>query len=215
MTADLTAAADPEAAAFFADARAELNPPQGTPDPERPTVLILGDLAGMPDGPLPDRDAIDDWSIKSFDDYFTAAARHSARMFAERAAECEATGRWAKDWHRHPEASVLSLLAAAETSAPEEDRPWHAARLDAYVELHGLRGWHRYTDLRGKHSIQINLIRKREDGEQGRHYVHAADHMHGPCRFWVIDRDTHRTVYRSHANRIAQQWIEERETAAT
>lgn len=175
-------------------------------------ALNLADLSGMPDGPLPDRDAINDWSLKSFDDYFTATARHGARTFAQRAAECEATGRWAKEWHRHPEASVLSLLAAAETSAPIEDRPWHAARLDAYAELHGLRGWHRYTDLHGKHSIQINLIRKREDGERGRHYVHAADHMHGPCRFWVIDRDTHRTVYRSFASGIASQWIDEAES---
>jgi hypothetical protein len=176
--------------------------------------IDLADFDGMPDGPEPDRSSIDDWSMRSFDDYFTAVARHKAREFARRAAECEATGRWVGEWHIHREASVLSLLAAAETSAPEEDRPWHAARLDAYAELHGLRGWHRYTDFRGKRCIQINLIRKREDGEQGRHYVHAADRMHGPLRFWVIDRDTHRTVYRSFSSRIAQQWIEEREAVS-
>ena len=190
MTVDLLAATDPESVA-----------------------LILADFSGMPDGPLPDRDAIDDWSIKSFDDYFTATARHSARTFAQRAAECEATGRWMKDWHASRHAAVLSLLAAAEQAAPGEDRPWHAARLDSYAERYGLRGWHRYTDFRGKHCIQINLIRTREDGEHGRHYVHAADRMHGPLRFWVIDRDTHRTVYRSFASRIAQQWIEEAEAA--
>lgn len=175
--------------------------------------INLANLDGMPDGPLPNRDAISDWSMKSFEDYFTATARHSAREFARRAAECETTGRWAKPGHKHIEASVLSLLAAAETSAPVEDRPWHAARLDAYAELHGLRGWHRYTDLRGKHSVQVNLIRKREEGERGRHYVHAADRMHGPLRFWVIDRDTHRTVYRSHASGIARQWIDEKEAS--
>ncbi|MCX4809065.1 hypothetical protein OG601_46975 [Streptomyces sp. NBC_01239] len=178
-------------------------------------AIDLADLTGMPDGPLPDRDTIDDWSLKSFDDYFTATARHSARRFAAQAAECEATGRWMRDWHSCREAGVLSLLAAAEQAAPEEDRVWYATRLDAYVELHGLRGWHRYTDFRGKHCIQINLIRKREDGERGRHYVHAADRMHGPLRFWVVDRDTHRTVYRSFASGIARQWIDERENTPT
>lgn len=171
----------------------------------------IAGLTGMPDGPLPDRTTVDDWSLKSFDDYVTACARHKAREFARRAAECVATGVGVRDWHSCREAAVLGLLAAAETSAPEEDRAWHAARLDAYVERHGLRGWHRYTDFRGKHCIQINLIRTREDGERGRHYVHAADRMHGPLRFWVIDRDTGRTVYRSFASRIAWQWIEERE----
>lgn len=206
MTIPLTTA-DPEAAAFLADARAALTVGEANPD-NQPSALLLADLTGMPDGPFPDRDAIDDWSIKSFDDYFTATARHSARQFAERATECEATGRWVKDWHNSRHMAVLSLLAGAEQAAPVEDRAWHAARLDAYAAHHGLRGWHRYIDFRGKHCIQINRIRTREDGEQGRHYVHAADHMHGPLRFWVIDRDTHRTVYRSFASGIAHQWID-------
>ncbi|WP_394436184.1 hypothetical protein [Streptomyces sp. SGAir0957] len=177
-------------------------------------AVHLTDLSGMPDGPLPDRDSIDDWSMKSFDDYFTAVARHQARAFARRAVECEQTGRGVREWHSCREAAVLGLLAAAEETAPEQDRKWHADRLDAYTELHGLRGWHRYTDHRGKHLIQISLIRKREDGERGRHYVHkTANYDYRATPYWVVDRDTSETVYRSYASRIAQQWIDEHETA--
>jgi hypothetical protein len=177
-------------------------------------TVDLADLTGMPDGPLPDRDAINDWSLKSFDDYFTATARHSARRFAKQAAECAATGAGVREWHSCREAAVLSLLAAAETSAPDEDRPWYAARLDAYVELHGLRGWYRTTSVHGKHDIQINYIRKREDGDQGRHYVHkSANYDYRAAPHWVVDRDTGRTVYRSYSGRIAQQWIDEREAS--
>lgn len=180
--------------------------------PCRDSTSDLANLSGMPNGPLPDRTSVDDWSPESFDAYFTATARHEARRLALRATECEATGRGMRDWHSSRHAAVLSLLAGAEQVAPAEDRSWYAARLDAYAEEYGLRGWYRYVDVRGNHCIQLNKIRTREDGEQGRYYVHAADRMHGLLRFWVIDRDTHRTVYRSFASGVAQQWITAKES---
>ncbi|MFI1485683.1 hypothetical protein [Streptomyces sp. NPDC020747] len=177
-------------------------------------VFEINDLTGMPDGPLPDRDAIDNWSPKSFDDYFTAEARHRARGFAQRAVECEVTGAGVREWHSCREAAVLSLLAAAEETAPAEDRPWHADRVDAYAELHGLRGWYRHTSQHGKHRIQINYIRRRQDADQDRHFVHtSANYDYRATPHWVVDRDTGRTVYRSHSKRIAQQWIEAREAS--
>lgn len=173
----------------------------------------LSDLTGIPAGPAPDRASIDDWIPASFDNYFLAVARHGANELARKAGECQATGRWTRSWHSSRHAAVISLLAGAEVSAPEEDRPWHAARLDAYAAEYGLRGWHRHSDLRGRHSIQVNLIRTREDGEVGRYYTHAADRMHGPDHFWVVDRDTGRTAYRAISAGAARQWIAERQVA--
>lgn len=211
MLTDLTAATDPEAAAFFADARTALAPMARKTLPPRPSQLILGDLSGMPDGPHPNPDLVSDWSLKSFDIYFNNAARHTANTFARKATETEATGRWVKRWHKSRQAAVLALLAAAEEAALPEDRPWHAARLDTYAELHGLRGWYR-SCRDGKHRVHVNLLRRREDGDRGRYFVSPSYALRGGMRpSSVVDRDSGEVVYRAINQRIAEQWIEEKE----
>ncbi|MFE6815954.1 hypothetical protein [Streptomyces sp. NPDC057677] len=130
-------------------------------------------------------------------------ARQEAYDYAARAGELQRA--------EAPFQRVFSALAAAEESAPEPDRRWHADRLDAYTTELGIRGWYRHTDSHGKHRIAQNLLRLRADGDRGRYYSHAAAYMHQPLNHWVVDRDTGRTVYRTFSGRIAQQWIEERE----
>lgn len=201
---NLPPTADPEAAAFFAAARATLlaNPPQPCPV-TRSTVNepALSDLTGMPQGPTPDQRLISVWSAESFDRYFTAVARQDANRQAEQAGERQ---------HTAQPSTVLGLLASAEEFAPETDRTWHAARLNAYANAHGLRGWYR-TTRHGKRIIQINAIRTRTDGNRGRYFIHIADRMHGPARFWVVDRDTGRTAHQAPTAGIAKQWIDQRE----
>lgn len=222
MSLDLLAIEDPEAFEFFAAARKSLqaSAPRPAPAADDKPVLVdgepdLSDLTGMPDGPHPD-DVIDSsWVLATMQAKLDARRRLAANTAARKAGECQATGKWARDWHASRYDAVLSLLASAEVAALDVDRPWHAARFDAYVAAHGLRGWHRTTDLRGKHDIQLNLIRTREEGDRGRHYVHAAYRpLHGPANYWVVDRDTGRTVYRTVASGIARQWIEEAEAAS-
>lgn len=222
MSVDLLETQDLEARAFFADARAALRPapldPQVPAEPAsiEPIALVpdLSNLTGMPEGPHPD-DVIDSsWVMSTMQAKLDARRRLAANSAARKAGECQSTGKWVRDWHVSRYAAVLSLLAAAEQNALDEDRPWHAARLDAYAAAYGLRGWHRYTDLRGKHSIQVNLIRTYLDGDRGRYYVHSAYRpLHGPTSYWVIDRDTHATAYRATSSGIAQQWIAEAEVA--
>lgn len=209
---------DPEAFEFFAAARESLRATMRIPSQApTPTTLAanepdLSDLTGMPEGPHPD-DVIDSsWVLSTMQAKLDAERRLFANTAARKAGECQATGRWMKRWHVGRHEAVLGLLASAEVAALEADRPWHAARLDAYVAAHGLRGWYRTTDLRGKHDIQINYIRTREEGDCGRYYVHAAYRpLHGPTNCWVVDRDTGRTVYRAVSSGVAQQWIAEME----
>ena len=132
-------------------------------------------------------------------------ARQKAYDHAARAARLQKDGA--------PVVDVFKALACAEGAAPADTRPWHAARLDAYAAAFGLRGWYRYADHRGKHCIAISLLRTAADGDRGRYYSHTAAYMHLPLNHWVIDRDTGRTVYRTYSGRIAQQWIDEAETA--
>lgn len=106
---------------------------------------------------------------------------------------------------------VFRALASAETAAPADARPWHAARLDTWTAVHGIRGWYRRTNHHGQHGIVADRLRLSVDGEHGRYYSHAAAYMHLPLNHWVIDRDTGRTVYRTYAGGIAQQWIDEHE----
>lgn len=221
MTLDLLETEDPEAFEFFAAARQSLRQSTKQPAPSDPPVALvagepdLSDLTGMPEGPHPD-DVIDSsWVLSTMQAKLDARRRLAANTAARKAGECQATGKWMRDWHSSRYAAVLSLLAGAETAALEADRPWHAARLDAYAAAHGLRGWHRVTDLRGKRDIQVNYIRTREQGDQGRHYVHAAYRaIHGPKCYWVIDRDTGRTAYRTVTSGIAEQWIDEMEATS-
>ncbi|MFF0588508.1 hypothetical protein ACFYWD_21325 [Streptomyces sp. NPDC003781] len=203
------APADPEATAFLADARAALTLPR---QPTAPTRLLLGDLSTMPDGPEPVRPDVMEPRLAAYDLYETALKRHTARKFATQATACEATGVGIRQWHSCREAAVLSLLAAAEEHAPAEDRPWHAARLNLYATAHGLKGWYR-DHSGGRLCIHVNRIRRRADRDQGQHYVLDTGPLRTQHRYWVVDRDNGRPVYRSHSGHIARQWIGEAEPA--
>jgi hypothetical protein len=130
-------------------------------------------------------------------------ARMKAHGHAVRAAELQAEGAAVTQ--------VFKALAAAESAAPDDVRPWHAARVDAYAAEHGIKGWYRRTDYRGNRYIVADVLRLVAlVGDQGRYYTHTDRYAHcPPLRHWVIDRDTGRTVYRTISGPIAQQWIDE------
>lgn len=127
-------------------------------------------------------------------------ARQAAHEHAVQATVLHATGATVLD--------VFRALVAAETAAPVDTRPWHAARLDTWATAHGIRGWRRCTDHHGEHHIATDRLRlATEDGDRGRYYVHTATYTHRTLNHWVVDRDTGRTVYRTHSGNIARQWI--------
>lgn len=132
-------------------------------------------------------------------------ARVKAHEYAKRAARLHAEGA--------DVLAVLKALANAESAAPDDVRAQYARIVDAWAAEHGIRGWHRRTDLRGKRYIAMDRLRLlARDGDKGRYYVHADRYgQQPPLKAWVIDRDTGRTVYRTISGRIAQQWIEEHE----
>ncbi|MCY0928367.1 hypothetical protein OTB20_19620 [Streptomyces sp. H27-H1] len=212
MSIDLMSIEDPEAFEFFAAARKSLKraarlPVKPTPVADEPD---LSDLTGMPDGPHPN-DVIDSsWVLSTMQAKLDAQKRFCANEAARKAGECQASGRWIRDWHTSRYSTVLSLLAAAEQNAPEAERPWHAARLDSYAAAHGLRGWYRGTDYCGRHYIQVNHIRTREEGDQGRYFPTTA-WREAPRNHIVVDRDTGRTAYKAPSSGIARQWIAEME----
>lgn len=176
------------------------------------------DLAGMPFGPMPNRDLVSSWSAESMQTHVNAQDRVKANAFTQGAVDCHHTGRGQKEHHQSRDGAVLAYLIAAENSAVHAERGWYAARVDAYAALHGIRGWYRTTDHRGAPVVYTNRLRKAgTDGDLGRYFVHAANSLswskdHRP--FWVVDRDTGRTAYRAPTRGIAAQWIEEREHAS-
>ena len=211
-TADLAAYKDPEAAAFFADARDALAPPPLRPParPAKPETVTaepdLSDLTGMPPSTPPDRRLLKGRSWLGTGIYLTEKARCEAAGEAERAAAAQASGSRSTE--------VVRILAMAENAAPAKDKSWHAARLDAYAEAHGVRGWYRKE---GRDGVQVYLmvLRTRVEGDRGRYYWDWAQYrMTPPDRLLpsvVMDRDTGRVVYRAINQRIAQQWIDEAE----
>lgn len=137
---------------------------------------------------------------------------HEARMKAhgyavlacERQAACEAV------------TQVFKALANAESAAPEADRPWHAARVDAYAAEHGIKGWHRRPigTERGRHHIVMDRPRLVSlVGDRGRYYSTRDFMPCPPLTYSVVDRDTGRTAYRAINGSIAEQWIREHEEA--
>jgi hypothetical protein len=127
--------------------------------------------------PVPDRDRVSSWDLLSMDGHLEALARLAAWNGAWLAAEYQRQGR--------PHLSVMLSLAGAETKSPARDRPFHAARLDAYAAAYGLSGWYRGTD-------------------------HADEGCHGADgAYWVVDRDTGRTAFRAHSAKEAAAWIKD------
>lgn len=165
------------------------------------------DLAATlpPRPPVPDRDLVDSWSAESMDGHLEALDRLAAWGSAWLAAEYQNQGR--------PHLPVMLALAGAEHKAPAADRAFHAARLDAYAAAYGLSGWYRGTDGHGRHFVQVNRLRTSQEGNAGRWYTHHADDgQHGADgAYWVVDRDTGRTVHRAHSSKEAATWITEAE----
>ncbi|WP_274036624.1 hypothetical protein [Streptomyces sp. MMBL 11-1] len=182
-------------------------------------VPDLSDLTGLPSGPPPVANALENlnaWDGRGMSAHQTALARRTANRAAERAGQIQSTGLGIREWHNSFHAAVVSSLAAAETNAPEAERGWHADRLDAYAAAYGLRGWYRHTDFRGRHAVQVNLIRTHADGDRGRYFTTDASSgggfRPGPYRASVVDRDSHRVVYRAISVPIARQWVEQHES---
>lgn len=111
--------------------------------------------------------------------------------------------------------AVFKALANAESAAPDDTRPWHAARVDAYATEHGIKGWHRRTDLRGKRYLAADRLRLVAlDGDRGRYYSLRDFMPCPPLTVSVVDRDSGRTAYRALNYGIAEQWIREHEEPA-
>lgn len=129
------------------------------------------DLLALPEEPpIPDRDAVNSWSLRSMTGYLEALDRRAAWTLARKAGDLQNAGSAHYD--------VMMALAAAENVAPESERAFHAARLDAYASAHGLRGWYRGQILppaawgpRDGHHVFVNLTRSEADGERGRYYI--------------------------------------------
>lgn len=134
------------------------------------------------------------------------AARVRAYEYAVKACELQAKGAAVT--------TVFNALANAESAAPESDRAWHAARVDAYAAEHGIKGWHRRTSRMGHYIAADRLRLVSLVGDKGRYCTHTDRYANcPPLKCWVIDRDTGRTVYRAINGGIAEQWIREHENA--
>lgn len=161
-------------------------------------------LATMPpEPPAPDRDSADSWDMASMDALLEAQDRRAAYGSARLAALYQRQGRSHLD--------VMLALAGAERRAPAGERPFHAARLDAYAAAYGLSGWYRGTDGHGRPYVQVNRLRTTEEGNVGRWFTHHADGYlnRENGAYWVVDRDTGRTAYQAHTPEQAAAWITE------
>lgn len=161
------------------------------------TGPILAPLGPAPESP--DRDLVSSWSMASMNAHLDAGNRCSLYAAATRAVELEQRG---ADHFK-----VMLALAGAEGRAAQigpEELAFHAARLDAYANAHQLRGWYRYTDGHSEQRVQVNFLRS-GPSDVGRYYAHRLSEVSGdPKPYWVVDRDTGRTVA---TNEEAQAWI--------
>ena len=167
----------------------------------QPPVPDLSELP--PEPPVPSRESTDIWSLKSMSDYTAAQDRWAAWKLADQA------GRLQRADASHYD--VMMALAGAENVAPEPERPFHAARLDAYAAAYGLRGWHRGTgrdrDGRdGQPRVYVNQVRTAADRDHGRYYSHRPLSVLGPGHD-VIDRDTGQAAAHLATREEADAWI--------
>lgn len=163
-------------------------------------MTVLTPLGPAPE--IPDRDLVNSWSLASMQGYLDALNRVGLHAVASRAVQLERSGA--------PHLKVMLALAGAEMAAARvsaEELAAHAARLDAYANAHALRGWYRGTDFHGRHFVQVNYLRTVADGNLGRYYVHHIPLTPASERpYWVIDRDTGRTVARQATAEDARAW---------
>lgn len=161
---------------------------------------ILTPLGAAPEPP--DRDLVSSWSMESMDAYLNKGNRCGLHAVASRAVELER-----RDASHF---KIMLALAGAEGHAARispDELAFHAARLDAYASAHQLRGWYRYADSHGEHRVQVNFIRS-GPSDVGRYYAHRLSEVSGdPRPYWVVDRDTGRTVATCATTEEAQAWI--------
>jgi hypothetical protein len=164
------------------------------------TTCILTPLGSAPEPP--DRDRVSSWSMASINAHLDAGNRCGLHAVASRAVDLE---RRNADHFK-----IMLALAGAEGLAAQvgpEEQAFHAARLDAYASAHQLRGWYRYTSGHGEHRVQVNFLRS-GPSDVGRYYAHRLSEISGdPKPYWVVDRDTGRTVATCATNEEAQAWI--------
>lgn len=159
------------------------------------------DLSNLPPAPkAPDRNAVNDFSLKSMSSHLDALKSRDAHIKAARAAQLQKSG------GSHQE--IMQHLAGAEMTAPEHERAFHAARLDAYAKAYGLKGFYRHKSSRGDHMVQVNKIRTPAEGDRGRYY--ASDPFNSG-RPQIIDRDTGKIVEQSASSAAAKARISELE----
>lgn len=152
---------------------------------------------------MPNRDLVSSWHAGSMAKYLDLLDRHGVAKIATRADKLVADGA--------THLRVLSALAGAESSAPDDERHLHAARTDAYAAHYGLRGWYRYRGERGEHRVAVNYLRTAADGDVDRHYVHRPLIS---SENWVMDRDTGQVAARAPYRHAADEWIARAEGTA-
>ena len=163
------------------------------------TAPAVPDLSDLPPEPVAQA-SYDEWSLPSMGGYLASMDSRNAWYAASMAAQRQQQGA--------PHLDVVLALATAEERAPASERPFHAARLDAYVAAYGLRGWYRYVDSKGVPRVQVNFLRTPDMGDRGRYYVSTAT----LCWSRVVDRDTGKFAGGDFTSRkAAEAWITEAE----
>ena len=151
------------------------------------TATKAPDLSALPPEPkVPPRESVSSWSKKSMTDYLHAGASHQAWQHAANAGKLQKAGAG----HQ----KIMEALGAAESAAPEDERAFHAARLDAYAQAHGLKGWYRHAGPHGEHMVQVNKLRTPAEGNKGRYYALPPTSVASSQATPIIDRDTGKVV---------------------
>lgn len=150
-----------------------------------------------------------DYRLDLMQAYLRELALRGADRYAEQARRLEAAGA--------PHLQVMLALAGAENAARDHPgylAPYRAAT-GAYAREHGLRGWYRGTDGRGRPVVQVSRVRTAAGGDVGRYHVHRPlVPAWGEPKAWVVDRDSGETAARfgvgmtvADAQQMARSWI--------